>query len=321
MDKDLLKLLKESNDYISGEEISKRFSVSRSAIWKHIKSLKELGYIIEGVSKKGYKLISSPDLILEDEVLKNLNTTFLGRNIIHYTKVNSTNETAKNLAIEAKDGTIIIAEEQEIGRGRLGRAWTSPKGGIWTSIILKPDIEPLYGPKLTQVAAAALVKSLRNIDINALIKWPNDIYLGGKKICGILTEMKCDMDRINYLVVGVGINVNIEEKDFSEDVKNTATSLKISQNKSFDRSKILGDFLNEFERLYLQVITNNDYSEVLEICRGNSIILAKDAYLVTSHGREKVKCLGINDEGGLVIQDSKGITRSVISGEITFRED
>jgi BirA family biotin operon repressor/biotin-[acetyl-CoA-carboxylase] ligase len=316
----LLKLLEESKDYISGEEISKIFNVSRSAIWKHIKALKEVGYTIEGVSKKGYKLISSPDLLLEDEILKNLNTNFIGQNVFYYPSVNSTNETAKSLARKAKDGSIIVAEEQLGGKGRLGRVWSSPHGGIWTSIILKPDMEPIYGAKITQVAAAAIIKSLKIINIHALIKWPNDIYINDKKLCGILTEMKCDMDRIDYLIVGVGINANVDENSFPEEVKNIATSLKISENKTFNRAKILGSFLNEFENLYLQVTKNNDYSKVLSICRNNSIILDKDAYLITSLGKEKVKCIGIDDDGALIIKDSKGITRSVISGEITFHE-
>lgn len=320
MKNELLKLLEQSTDHVSGEDISKKFNVSRSAIWKHMKALKEAGYIIEGISKKGYKLISSPDLLLEDEVLKNLTTSFIGQSVLHYPTVKSTNETAKTLAKEAINGTIIIAEEQLGGKGRLGRAWTSPKGGIWTSIILKPQIEPIYGAKLTQVAAAALIKSLKDINIDALIKWPNDIYINGKKICGILTEMKCDMDRIDYLIVGVGINVNIGEDDFPEEVSNIATSLKITENKTFDRAKILGNFLNEFENLYFEVINKNDYSKILDICRNNSIILEKDAYLITSLGKEKVKCIGIDDEGALIIIDSEGITRSVISGEITFRE-
>lgn len=321
MKNELLKLLEDSTNYVSGEEISNKFNVSRSAIWKHIKVLKESGYVIEGVSKKGYKLISSPDLLLEDRILENLNTSFIGRNVIHYSTVNSTNESAKFIAKKAVNGSIIIAEEQLGGKGRLGRAWISPKGGIWISIILKPEIEPIYGAKITQVAAAALVKTLKDININALIKWPNDIYINEKKICGILTEMKCDMDRIDYLIVGVGINVNVDEVDFSDEVKDIATSLKISENKTFDRAKILGAFLNEFESLYLKVINENDYSKVLEICRANSIILDKDAYLITSLGKEKVRCLGIDDDGELIICDSKGITRSVISGEITFHKN
>ena len=132
--------------------------------------------------------------------------------------------------------------------------------------------------------------------------------------------MKCDMDRIDYLIVGVGINANVDENSFPEEVRNIATSLKISENKTFNRAKILGSFLNEFENLYLQVTKNNDYSKVLSICRNNSIILDKDAYLITSLGKEKVKCIGIDDDGALIIKDSKGITRSVISGEITFHE-
>lgn len=321
MKNDLLKLLKDSNDYVSGEQISEKFNVSRSAIWKHIKALKDMGYEIEGVSKKGYKLLSSPDLLIEGEINKNLNTKFIGKNIFHYSNVTSTNETAKKLANDAADGSIIISEEQRIGRGRLGRAWTSPKGGIWFSIILKPKIEPIYGSKITQIVAAALVESLKKIDITAQIKWPNDIYVNGRKLCGILTEMKCDMERINYLIVGIGINANIPIDAYPEEVQKIATSLEIEKKSPIDRSKVLCDFLYEFENFYLQLVENNDFSRVIQICRDNSLILDKDAYLITSAGKEKVRCLGLNDDGELIVCDSRGISRSVVSGEITFHED
>ena len=320
MNIDLLNLLKESSDYISGEEISQKFNVSRSAIWKQIKSLKDAGYIIEGISNKGYKLISSPDLIIKEDIINNLTTNFIGRNIIHYTEVDSTNNTAKLLAKDSVNGTTIISEIQNGGKGRLGRVWTSPKGGIWTSIILKPNIEPIYANKVTQVAAAALINTLQSINIEGKIKWPNDIYIQGKKFAGILTEMKCDMDRIHYLVIGIGMNINLKVEDFPDEVRSIATSLKILTNKDFNRNNLLSLFLNEFEKLYIPFISDNNFSLALNICRKNSILLDKDAFLVTPKGKEKVHCLGINDDGLLIIEDSLGNTRDVLSGEITFHK-
>ncbi|MGG7177063.1 biotin--[acetyl-CoA-carboxylase] ligase [Clostridium paraputrificum] len=321
MDIDLIKMLKESGDYISGEEISKSFGITRSSVWKHIKALKEQGYNIEGISRKGYKLISSPDLLLSTEISDKLSTYFIGHNIEYFSEVQSTNETAKNLAVDDfKDGTIIIAEEQKGGKGRLGRNWSSPKGGIWLSIILKPNIEPIHASKVTQIAAAALVNVLRSMHINALIKWPNDIYINSKKVSGILTEMKCDMDRINYLIVGVGINVNLDESDLNDEIKGIATSLKIEGSKYYNRVELLTLFLKEFEDLYMAFVNDNDLSKVLYTCRKHSMLLKKEAYHVTSRGTEAVTCLGINDEGELTIRDSNGIEKSVISGEITFRK-
>mgnify|MGYP001101446449 CR=1 FL=1 len=317
MNKDLLSVLKNTKDYISGEELSKIFNVSRAAIWKQINTLKNKGYIIEGQTNKGYKLISSPDLIDINEFNDELKTNFIGKNLFYVNKTESTNELAKKKAPSSPDGTVILSEIQSGGKGRLGRSFISPQGGIWTSIILKPSIEPIYASKFTQVAACALIKVLISMDIKALIKWPNDIYLNGKKICGILTEMNCDMDRINYLIIGVGINVNLSKEVFPNQIKSTATSLQIEENKSFNRSNILANFLNEFETLYTNAANNNDFSEVFKVCNNNSIIINKDVYLITSKGKEKIKCLGIDKDGALIAEDTNGNVKKIISGEIT----
>lgn len=320
MRKKIIELLKEKNDYVSGEEISKIFGITRASIWKHIQTLKEEGYNIEGISRRGYKLISSPDLLFEDDIKKCLKTQFIGHNIKHYFSVSSTNDTAKAIANDGfVDGTLVISEEQTGGKGRLGRIWSSPKGGIWMSILLKPNIEPIYASKLTQLAAAALIKVLRSLEIDAFIKWPNDIYINGKKVCGILTEMKCDMDRINYIVVGVGINVNLDKSDFNEDVLSSATSLKIEKNRTFSRIDLLTEFLKSFEELYIDFVEKGDYSKVVSICRDFSILLNKDAFLITSRSKEAVTCVGINDEGELIVKDSNGNEKRILSGEITFR--
>lgn len=319
MKSDLLKLLKSKDDYVSGEEISQIFNVSRSAIWKHIKALKEAGYVIEGVSKKGYKLISSPDLLSKEEILSELNTKFIGKNIEYFSEVPSTNDTAKSLSSTAQDGTLIITEKQAGGKGRLGRIWSSPSGGIWMSLLLKPTIEPIQANKITQITAAALINCLSDIGINGKIKWPNDIYINGKKAVGILTEMKCDMEVVHYLVVGIGINVNLNAEDFPEDVLKTATSLKIEFDKEFNRTEIITKFLKEFEELYLSFVNDNKLDKVVDICKKNSIILDKDAYLVRGNTKEKVHCIGINDQGELMVRDEKGNVKAVISGEITFR--
>lgn len=321
MHDDLIILLKEADDYISGEEISKIFGVTRAAVWKNIKLLKEKGYEIEGISKKGYKLISSPDLLLEKEIQKKLSTKFIGHNIKYFETITSTNEIAKKFArdITIPDGTLVISEIQSGGHGRFERAWTSPKGGLWFSIILKPNIEPVHASKITQIVAAALITTLNKMDINALIKWPNDIYVNDKKISGILTEMKCDMDRINYLVVGTGINVNLPKECFDDNIKDSATSLMELKGYPLDRTSLLTAFLEEFETMYLKFIKTTDFSEPLEICRQNSILMKKEAYHVTIRGKEKVLCLGIDEQGELIIQDMLGNVKTVLSGEITFK--
>lgn len=319
MDDKLIKWLKESDDFISGEEISKRLGITRASVWKHIKNLKDLGYEIEGVSRKGYKLISSPDIIIPDEVLQGLNTKFIGREIKHFQEIDSTNNFAKTLDGSAPDGTVIVAEKQTGGKGRLGRVWSSLKGGLYFTLFLTPKIDPMKASKLTQVAAAALVKVLRDKNINAEIKWPNDIYLNGKKLTGILTEMKCEIDCINYILIGIGINVNIDSSEFNDEVKENATSLFIEKGLKFNRTEILTSFLNIFENLYVDVIENDDFSDVVSLCRKYSMLIDKQAYWINGKNKVKVTCLGLNDNGELVVKTENGEEKSILSGEITFR--
>ena len=319
MDDKLIKWLKESDDFISGEEISKRLGITRASVWKHIKNLKDLGYEIEGVSRKGYKLISSPDIIIPDEVLQGLNTKFIGREIKHFQEIDSTNNFAKTLDGSAPDGTVIVAENQTGGKGRLGRVWSSLKGGLYFTLFLTPKIDPMKSSKLTQVAAAALVKVLRDKNINAEIKWPNDIYLNGKKLTGILTEMKCEIDCINYILIGIGINVNIDSSEFNDEVKEKATSLFIEEGNKFNRTEILTSFLNIFENLYFDVIENDDFSDVVSLCRKYSMLIDKQAYWINGKNKVKVTCLGLNDNGELVVKTENGEEKSILSGEITFR--
>jgi BirA family transcriptional regulator, biotin operon repressor / biotin---[acetyl-CoA-carboxylase] ligase len=320
--KEILRLLKNNNDgYVSGQLISENLGVSRTAIWKYINQIKEDGYEIESISKRGYKIISSPDLLTYEEVEPYLSTSFIGRNIIHFDSIDSTNSKAKQLADTAHtDGTIIISEEQTSGRGRLGRSWVSPKyKGIWMSIILKPDLNPMEAVKLTQIAAASLTLASKELGINTLVKWPNDIVINHKKVCGILTEMSAELTRINYVIVGIGINVNIDEADFPEDIKPIATSLKIETKASVNRKELVGRILNNFENLYLKFIKENDIKISLNICRENSALLGRNIMVIKKDGDVEAKALNIDEEGRLLVQYADGKQEYVISGEVSIR--
>ena len=319
MEDKILNELKKAEDYISGEYLSETLNVSRTAIWKHIKNLKSKGYIIEGISNKGYKLISSPDLLTKSELSPMLKTSVMGRNIIHFDDIDSTNIKAKELAQkDIEDGSIIIAEKQTLGSGRFNRKWVSPKGGLWFTLVLRPNIPPNEAPKVTQIAAASVFKTLQDFNINATIKWPNDILINDKKLCGILAEMKCDMDSVHYLVLGIGMNININESDFDEAVKPIATSLKIQYNKDFNRSEILSLFLNHFENLYNKFINSLDLSETISICRDHSNIFGRKAKLITYNNEEIVTCISLSNTGDLIVRDSSGNEKSVLAGEISF---
>lgn len=311
-------ILDNKSKFISGEELSKKLGISRAAVWKHIKSLREEGYNIESVNKKGYRLIEKPDdLLTYDNIYHNLHTKILGKKIIHFDTIDSTNDYAKKIGNEESEGTVIISEEQTKGRGRLGRNWHSNLSeGIWMSIILKPNIVPYKAPFITLIAGASIVEALHKLGVNAKIKWPNDIILNEKKICGILTELSAEIERINHIVLGIGINVKTME--FSQEICDVATSL-YKENYIISRVDIVRNILLEFESLYLEYINNNSKEKVLDICRRHSAIIGKEIYTIRDEEKELVRCLDINEEGNLIIKRNDGSIKEIISGEISIR--
>ncbi len=320
MEDKILNILKNSHEHVSGEFLSSSLNVSRTAIWKHIKNLKNKGYHIEGISNKGYKLISSPDKINRPDLFSKLTTKEIGRNFIHFDFIDSTNLKAKEFAKnKCPNGTIVVSEEQASGSGRFKRRWNSPKGGLWFTLVLRPHIPTSEAPKITQITAACIYKTLKKFDIDSKIKWPNDIYLNGKKLCGILCEMNCDMDSINYLVIGIGMNINLDIELLDSDVQETATSLKKEYNMDFDRNEILAEFLNTFEIEYENFSNSLDLKDTIEICRNNSIIWGKKAKLITYNKEEIVTCISLSDQGDLIVIDSDGKEKTVLSGEISFK--
>lgn len=322
MKESILNMLKDSSDtFISGQYISEKLGVSRTAIWKYINRLKNDGYKIESVSKKGYRLIYSPDLLTFEEIHPFLTTNYIGNKILYFDSITSTNDKAKELALnDYPHGTVIIAEEQTSGRGRLGRSWISPKyKGIWMSIILRPNINTLDVPKITQVTAAAVEKSLLNMNLKTYIKWPNDIILNSKKICGILTEMSGEINNVNYVVVGIGINANLDIEDFNEDLKEKATSIKIEENKPIKRKLLVSHILNNFETLYNDLINFNNIESSISICKENSILLGNNIKIMSRKTITPAKALNLNENGELIVQYEDGKIAKVNSGEVSIR--
>lgn len=313
-------MLKDSKGFISGEKISDEFNMTRAGIWKYINMLKEDGYNIESISRKGYRLISSPDILNYEEIEEYLDTDSMGRNIHYFDSIDSTNKKAKEMALGEKEGTVLVAEEQSGGKGRLGRTWISPKGkGIWMSIILKPKVDPMKVAKITLLGAAAVTKALNNLNIRSQIKWPNDILIDGKKICGILTEMNCELNMINYVVMGIGINVNLDANEIPEDLRDKATSVKISEGKEINRKELLANILNEFEELYLSFRDKDDVSYAIDICRKNSALIGKEIRVIKGEEIKLGKALDINEEGQLVVEFENGVVENVYSGEVSVR--
>lgn len=320
MRRKILELLKSSDGFISGQRISEECEVSRTSIWKHINLLKEDGYIIESVSRNGYKLISCPDLLIHEEVKTFLDSKYIGREIIHFDSIDSTNNYAKKIAMDQVEGTVVTAEQQSTGKGRLGRNWTSPaKKGIYFSIILKPNLEPSKVSKVTLIGAAAVNLSLKDMNIDSKIKWPNDIVIDGRKVCGILTEMSCELNLINYIVIGIGINANLDEEDFLDDYKNRATSLKIVLGEEIQRKKLLALVLNYFEKLYDSFKVDFNMNETIEICRENSALIGKEIQIIRNGNIKLGKAIGLNDEGELLVQ-FKDCIENIYSGEVSVRD-
>ena len=251
MKQKLLELLQSTEGFLSGQELSDHLNVSRTAVWKVMKSLEEDGYEIEAVRNKGYSLKKEPDILTKESCASRINTKWLGKNLMVYDVTDSTNTRLK-LAGEqgAPNGSVAVANAQEAGKGRLGRHWETPKGSALAfSLLLRPQIQPENASMLTLVAALAVSRAIDEFaGIKTQIKWPNDIVYQGKKLCGILTEMSADMDQIHYVIVGIGINVQVT--DFPKEIQNTATSLKLVTGKTLLRNKLLAKVLEEFEVLY-----------------------------------------------------------------------
>lgn len=308
--------------YTSGEDLSRILGVSRTSIWKYISSLKNEGYEFDSSTKLGYKLINCPDIVTFNEVEGLLTTSFMGRNYIYYESINSTNTKAKELAKSgAESGTVVISEQQLSGRGRLGRTWFSDKGkGLYFSIILRPNLSPLDISKLTLVGGAALCKALYSFGIVSKIKWPNDIFINGKKASGILTEMSGELSQINYAIMGIGINVNTSIDELPDDLKDIATSVFIETNKVFDRKALLAKILNIFEELYLDFESSGCLKESLDICRENSLVLNKTVNCIGPRDTFTAKAKDISDDGELIVELPDGSIKNILCGEISIRD-
>lgn len=319
MKKMILKLLKENEDFVSGQMISDKLGVSRTAIWKYINTLKEEGYEIESISRRGYKIVSSPDVLTYEEIEKFLNTKYIGRDLVYLTEVDSTNNYTKNIASNRNEGTVVIAEQQISGKGRLGRQWTSPSHkGVYMSILLKPNLDPTKVAKFTLIGAAAVYQSLNAIGIQSQIKWPNDIVINGKKICGILTEMSCELNIINHIIMGIGINVNLDQDDIPEELKDRATSLKLVTGSPVNRKELLGLVLNHFEKLYESFKNDLNLEETIKICKEHSALIGKEVHIIQGNNIRTGKAIDINNEGELIVEFDTGI-ETIYSGEISVR--
>lgn len=320
----VLRMLKQgSPEFVSGEEICKALSVTRTAVWKNINALKEDGYKIEARSRAGYLFKSAPDIPYPQEIREGLFTRVFGHKIYHYNSVPSTNLLARELAQKgAPEGTLVVAEEQTGGKGRLGRSWHSPRGkGLCFSLIFRPPAAPAQAAQLTILAAVALTGAIRKeTGLMAGIKWPNDLLFEGKKICGILTEMSAEMDRVNHLVLGAGINVNQSAEDFPEEVRDTATSLLLALNRPVPRVRLIQSILASIEKWYNRWLTEG-FTPALGRWKDFSVTLQRPVRIHTLKESWDGWAEDLDEEGALILRMPDRSRRRVVSGEVSLRFD
>jgi len=305
-------------DFVSGEDISRSLSLSRTAVWKHIQSLKDDGYVIEGVPKRGYRLIKLPDKLLPSEIRYKLKTTLFDKKIYHFDETGSTNKMAKGEAAKgAPEGTLFVAEKQVKGKGRLGREWVSPSGGIWFSMVLRPKISPIDASKITILAGVAVAKAIEvETGLKVQLKWPNDVLIKGRKVAGILTEMSAEADKINFVVVGLGINANLDVNVFPEELQDKVTTLKEALGVEVDRVALLRVILREFEKVYFD-LKEGGFEKVLSEWKNLCETLGKHIKISTLEGEIEGEAFDVDQHGGLLLKLPSGEIRMVYSGDVT----
>src|SRR5690625_3191206 len=307
----LIQLLAENKEvYISGQRLAKVLNISRSAIWKHMKDLKNDGYVIEAKSRLGYRIIETPNKLSANTLTWGLQTKWLGQRITHKETMHSTQTIAHELAQEGvQHGTVVIADEQTDGKGRMNRPWHSEsEKGMWLSMILKPSILPYLAPQLTLLTATVLAEVISSYThIRPHIKWPNDILINGKKVAGILTEMQAEQDKILYVVIGIGLNVNQSSDELLENIQAKATSLLDVTGKKWDLKEIILHLLHTFENRYDTYIQNG-FPEVKDKWESYGFKMGEPIWIKTLKNEWQATLLGIAEDGALLTKtEEEGI--------------
>jgi BirA family biotin operon repressor/biotin-[acetyl-CoA-carboxylase] ligase len=313
---EVIQYLRESPGYISGEAISRKLNISRSAVWKAIQELRREGYRIIAAPHKGYQLEFSPDKLLVNDIKNGLNTKLIGKEIYCFDVLATTMETAFQFGIDhAKEGAVICAETQTKGKGRLGRHWASPEGsGLYFSVILRPTLSSTEVSRLTLLSAVAVAEAIRKVTgLDAQIKWPNDILIKGKKVCGILTELNGDIERVRFVVVGIGINVNAALNRLPEN----ATSLKAQTGSKVNRIELFREVLRSMDEWYAK-LTRDGFDEMIERWKELSFTIGRKIKINDHHVTVEGQAVGLDEYGGLLIKKSDGSIVRKMSGDVLY---
>jgi len=305
---------------VSGEDLSGVLQVSRTAVWKHIKSLMEVGYRIEAIPSRGYRLLEAPDLLIPAEIRAGLNSDRIGRRLVCCRETGSTNEDAFRLAEEeAEEGTVVIAEAQRRGKGRLGRHWESPAGvNLYCSVILRPHILPAKAAQLTFLSVVAAARAIETItSLRPSIKWPNDLLLNGKKVAGLLNEMSAETEKVNFIVLGIGVNINMELAQFPKDLRHPATSLFLETGRPVCRLDFVRALLEALDTLY-DTYLQNGYGPVREEWLERCNFLGEKVRITFQKNEINGVATGIDEEGALLVKLPDGGVERVLAGDVTI---
>lgn len=320
---DILTKLSEADDYVSGQELCELYGVSRTAVWKAVNSLKKEGFEIDSVTNKGYRLKQSDgDILSGSSIMSALKTDWLGKSCLYFDTVDSTNDELRRRYSEnadIEDGTVAITSDQTAGKGRRGRAWEAPRDcNIAMSFLLKPEFEPDKASMLTLLAALAVAEGTQiETECECQIKWPNDVIIGKKKYCGILTEMSSEIDFIHYVIVGIGVNVNTPS--FPEELQDKATSLLLETGKTVSRTQIAVNILKSFEKYYESFCEAGDLSPVLEEYNAKLVSRDSEVRVLDPKGEYSGISRGINSQGELIVELPDKSVKNVYAGEVSVR--
>lgn len=310
-------------DSVSGTELSQKLGVSRAAIWARIEELRSLGYDIEASPHHGYRLLSAPDVLHGDDLLSRLgNTRVIGRDIRVFQQTTSTNDVVEKLARDGvKEGVVVFAESQTKGRGRLGRTWMSPpRKGLWFSVLLRPKLRPQETTRLTVAFGTALARAVQtHTALTPEIKWPNDILIRGKKVAGILTELSAELDRVNFVVLGIGVDVNLNAGEFPPELRRTATSLRIEARKPISRPELAALILRELDRDYAR-ICDDEFDAVADEWKDRCTTLGREVIIRIGDRSVRGRAESLDDDGALLVRTDHGHLEHIIGGDVTVEK-
>jgi BirA family biotin operon repressor/biotin-[acetyl-CoA-carboxylase] ligase len=303
---------------VSGEELSGALQVSRTAVWKHIKSLKDLGYRIEAIPSQGYRLVASPDILIPAEIEAGLSSARIGRRLICFRETDSTNEVAFRLAEEgAEEGTVVVAEAQRHGKGRLGRRWESPAGvNLYCSVILRPPILPPRAAQLTFLSTVAVARAITaTTSLHPFIKWPNDLLINGRKVAGLLNEMSAETEKVNFIVLGIGVNINMRRDQFPADLRHPATSLCLEAGETVSRLAFIRALLEALDALY-DTYLSHGYEPVREEWLARCNFIGRQVRITFQEKELSGVAQGIDEYGALLVQLPEGKVERVLAGDV-----